>query len=74
MHYRDGWHLRCNSGFTELGLVTRNEGGVSVIIPGLCGLCIRKDNGKRYFLRSERGYRFARGCVRVLRLMWVIPT
>jgi len=47
---------------------------VSFIILGLCGFCITKDSGKRHFLRSELGYRFASGCVRVLRLMWVIPT
>ena len=63
-----------SSGFAELGLVTKNEGRVGIIIPGLCGLCIRKVSGKRHFLISELGYRFARGCVRVRRLMCVIPT
>jgi len=53
-----------SSGFAELGLVTRSEGRVWVINPGLCGLRIRKDSGKRHFLISELGYRFARGCVR----------
>jgi len=45
-----------------------------VIIPVLCRLSIRKDSGKMHFLISELVYRFARGCVRVRRLMWVIPT
>jgi len=63
-----------SSGFAELGLVMRNEGRVWVIIPGLCGLFIRKDSGKRHVLRSEHGYRFVRGCVCVLRQMWGIPT